>query len=267
MQNQKPESQKGRRFRRGGGMNILVTSGGTIENIDSVRSITNHSTGRLGSIIADCFARHGASVTYLCGENAALPKSESIKIIHIRNVLSLMTKMDELMQNESFDSVIHAAAVSDYTPEMSLNLDDVVSRICAVAAKPGDDLKSQIMTAISETPPLSSDDKISSDNPKLLLVLKQTPKIISRIKSNQPNTILVGFKLLSNSSEEALLRAANKLIEQNACDFVLANDLRDISGNEHRAILLSETGIVGKASTKQEIAKIIFRVVRERVSQ
>ena len=40
-------------------MNTLITSGGTSEKIDRVRSITNHSTGQLGKIIAETFLNKG----------------------------------------------------------------------------------------------------------------------------------------------------------------------------------------------------------------
>ena len=40
-------------------MNILITSGGTNEKIDRVRSITNHSTGQLGKVITETFLERG----------------------------------------------------------------------------------------------------------------------------------------------------------------------------------------------------------------
>ena len=40
-------------------MKILITSGGTTENIDAVRGITNHATGTLGKEVAECFLAQG----------------------------------------------------------------------------------------------------------------------------------------------------------------------------------------------------------------
>ena len=54
-------------------MNILITSGGTSEKIDRVRSITNHSTGRLGKIIAETFLDKGDQVTLVTTPKAVRP--------------------------------------------------------------------------------------------------------------------------------------------------------------------------------------------------
>jgi phosphopantothenoylcysteine synthetase/decarboxylase len=59
-------------------MKILVTSGGTTEYIDEVRVLTNISTGNLGSIIADTFAKHGFEVTYLSSKSSILPTNSKM---------------------------------------------------------------------------------------------------------------------------------------------------------------------------------------------
>lgn len=51
-------------------MKILITSGGTTEAIDSVRGITNHSTGRLGKVIAETFLNQGHEVTLITTKQA-----------------------------------------------------------------------------------------------------------------------------------------------------------------------------------------------------
>jgi phosphopantothenoylcysteine synthetase/decarboxylase len=63
--------------------------------------------------------------------------------------------------------------------------------------------------------------------------LKSLPKLISGIKRKCPNTFLVGFKLLVDSTEKELITAAEQSIKQNDCDIILANDLRDIQNDNH----------------------------------
>ncbi|MCL1815082.1 MAG: phosphopantothenoylcysteine synthase, partial [Treponema sp.] len=69
-------------------LNILVTSGGTTEHIDAVRSISNMSTGKLGSIIAEKFAGESVveKVFYVCSKKAFKPHSGKLEVVCVDNV-------------------------------------------------------------------------------------------------------------------------------------------------------------------------------------
>jgi len=257
-------------------MNVLITAGGTSEAIDSVRSITNYSTGRLGSIIADRFACENVSITYVCSTNAVLPSSSNVEIVRISDVQGLLQSIDGLLAKHKFDCVIHTMAVSDFTPKAVLTLDDIVANIALAVSghnnldaaqdlEPGEHrLAEKIHAAVLASAKPVSENKISSKESGLMIMLKQTPKIISRIKAAQPETILVGFKLLSGTTEDALLQAASNLLKQNSCDFVLANDLQNIKGDSHKAILINKNGSQKRANTKQEIAELIYQAITPR---
>lgn len=248
-------------------INVLITAGGTTENIDTVRSITNNATGRLGSIIADKFADH-ASVTYVCGENAIIPNSQHIEIIRIKNVSDLICELEKLLKQRKYDAVIHSMAVSDFTPQAFLSVDEMVESLFDIFIDNNmndNHIKNKIRdTIFSSFNPLT-DKKISSNSKDVVLLLKQTEKAISYIKNLQPQTILVGFKLLSAVSEDELLNVGLKLLNKNDCDFVVANDLSNIQKDLHKAILINKDGILKTANTKQEIANAIFELVAERV--
>ena len=250
-------------------MNVLITAGGTRENIDSVRSISNHATGRLGSIIADVFAQANSKVTYVCGEAAVLPAYTDIEIIRIRSVAELIETMETLLHQRPYDCVIHSMAVSDFTPQAIIAIDEMAETISH--SLQGEDasqneLSDKIRAAIFQCVKPLTDKKISSNASDVMLLLKQTPKVIERIKAIQPHTLLVGFKLLSNVSEKELLLAGQNLLTKNTCDFVLANDLANIENDRHKAILMDNTGILRRANTKQEIARMIFECVSERTA-
>ena len=66
------------------------------------------------------------------------------------------------------------------------------------------------------------------------------------IRDKQPQTVLVGFKLLVNVSQEELVQVAQAALVKNRCDFVLANDLMNVHETEHEGLLINETGIVKK---------------------
>jgi phosphopantothenoylcysteine synthetase/decarboxylase len=81
------------------------------------------------------------------------------------------------------------------------------------------------------------DGKIRS-NDMLTIKLKQLPKIIYYIKEWCPKAKVVGFKLLVNSKERDLIDAAKRSINENNCDLIVANDLRDIKENNHKIHLV-----------------------------
>ena len=105
-------------------MKILVTSGGTSEAIDSVRSITNHSTGRLGKIIHRNLACAGHEVCLITTKRALKPEAHpNLSIQEINNTKDLLLEMQERVQD--YQVLIHSMAVSDYTPVYMTGLEEV----------------------------------------------------------------------------------------------------------------------------------------------
>ncbi|MDE6659914.1 MAG: bifunctional phosphopantothenoylcysteine decarboxylase/phosphopantothenate--cysteine ligase CoaBC [Eubacterium sp.] len=94
------------------GLNVVVTAGPTVEKIDPVRYITNHSTGKMGYAIAEIAAKRGAKVTLISGPTNLEPPM-FVDVINIESAEDMynavMLKMDDC------DILIKAAAVADYT--------------------------------------------------------------------------------------------------------------------------------------------------------
>ena len=251
-------------------LSVLITAGGTIEDIDTVRGIANHASGRLGSLIADAFMQSGADVTFLCGQNSLRPQLQPRRLVVIRDTAQLVRRLEALLRETPFDCVIHSMAVSDFTPQAMLSPDELAGCIeqelrGGVCSK--DSIAQAVRAAISKSVSRPAQKKISSKSSQLMLVLKQTPKAIKLVKAIQPDTLLVGFKLLSGAGEPELLKAGQSLMEQSGCELVLANDLSGISGENHKAVLLDESGVICRADTKIEIARMIFSQVSERVGK
>jgi len=97
---------------------ILITAGPTIEKIDSVRFISNHSSGKMGYAIAEKCIELGASVTLVSGP-VSLPTISNCNTVHVDSAQNMY---DACMQyaNDS-DIFIMAAAVADYTIEQSFS--------------------------------------------------------------------------------------------------------------------------------------------------
>lgn len=95
------------------GKKILVTAGPTIEAIDPVRYITNHSTGKMGYALAVNAMRRGAEVTLVSGP-VSLARPPFIRFLPVESASEMYdTVVKEAPQH---DIIIKAAAVADYTP-------------------------------------------------------------------------------------------------------------------------------------------------------
>lgn len=218
-------------------MKLLITSGGTSEKIDQVRSITNHSTGKLGALIAESSLAQGDQVTLVTTQNAVKPPAHpNLTIQIIKNVQDLLETMQPLVKTH--DVLIHSMAVSDYTPIYMAGFDQITA--------------SQDLTEFLNKTNVQG--KISSQDDYQVLFLKQTPKIISQVKKWNPNIRLIGFKLLVEVSKEKLLAVARASLVKNQAEIIVANDLYDISNHQHHAYLVKENSVI-EANTKEEIAQ------------
>ncbi|MEA3461155.1 MAG: bifunctional phosphopantothenoylcysteine decarboxylase/phosphopantothenate--cysteine ligase CoaBC [Bacteroidota bacterium] len=93
---------------------VLVTAGPTHENIDPVRFIGNHSSGKMGFAIAEAFAAEGAKVYLVTGPVSRETREAGIEVIRITSASEMYERCDELI--ERVDIAVFNAAVSDFTP-------------------------------------------------------------------------------------------------------------------------------------------------------
>ncbi|MDX9732119.1 MAG: bifunctional phosphopantothenoylcysteine decarboxylase/phosphopantothenate--cysteine ligase CoaBC [Bdellovibrionales bacterium] len=178
----------------GHGLNVLITSGGTVEPIDAVRSITNTSTGSTGALIADAFLGSGHRVTFLQARGSVGPRAEELDALNRFHpkLFSSFRDLDELLQMElktsSYDVIIHAAAVSDFSLDQAHH-------------------------------------KLSSETEQLTLHLKRNPKLIDSLRAWSKNTkaTLIGFKLTADPSTQH--EKIEKLMTRAKPDYIVANDM------------------------------------------
>ena len=225
-------------------MKILVTSGGTSEKIDRVRSITNHSSGKLGKIITETLLKAGHEVCLITTLQAVKPVSQpNLTIIEIKNTADLLQVMKDKVTD--YQVLIHSMAVSDYTPVYMAGFDEVEA--------------SQNLTEFLDKK--NQETKISSKENVQVLFLKKNPKIISLVKEWNPNIHLIGFKLLVDVSQEHLIQIARESLSKNQADLIVANDLTQISSEQHKAYLVEKNSFQ-TATTKQEIADLLLEKIK-----
>jgi phosphopantothenoylcysteine decarboxylase/phosphopantothenate--cysteine ligase len=187
-------------------MNVVVTSGATREPIDSVRFISNVSSGRTGAAICEALSAHGFSVIQLHGVDSAIGQ-RVLRREQFTDHASLDAGLKRLLRDSSIGAVIHSAAVGDF--------------------------------ALAEPPAAG---KIESGR-ELSIQLRPTPKIIDRIHGYSGNNhlLLIGFKLTHEPDAESQARAARELMKRSHARYVVQNDVATLASDQH-AFVIHESG-------------------------
>ena len=96
------------------GKKLLVTAGPTMEAIDPIRYITNHSTGKMGYAVARAASLRGAEVTLVTGKTET-QKPPFVNVIEVKSAKEMFDAVTSRYEDQ--DAIIKAAAVADYRPK------------------------------------------------------------------------------------------------------------------------------------------------------
>lgn len=180
-------------------MNCIVTAGPTYEPLDRVRRLTNFSTGRLGTELANDLAAHGHHVTLLLSEQATWPGPRRAQRVETFTTTENLRQRLQSLMAEEVNALFHAAAVSDF----------VLGKIWAHSAE-GEMIE---MTA----------GKISTQHPRLLAELLPAPKIIAQLRDWFPDARIVGWKYEVDGHRADVMAQARKQIAANRTNACVAN--------------------------------------------
>jgi len=180
---------------------ILIIGGSTAESIDDVRFLSNRSSGKTAiGFVKNAFYRGGDIELWYGYSREKIPKY--IKTLNFKSIEDLITLL-KTNDISKFDIIILCAAISDYTIEKVKG-------------------------------------KIKSNEEKLILEMKQSPKVISFLREQAPNSIIVGFKLCEN--EDNIINEAKNLLTKHNLNFVVANVISAIDSVKTKAWLIDESG-------------------------
>lgn len=206
---------------------VLVTGGGTSEPIDSVRSITNTSSGETACRLADHFQKQGFHVDLLLSKTARFQPNHDV-VDSFTAHSDLEEKLKTLLSKNNYTGIVHLAAVSDFAPDVQLG-------------------------------------KISSDTEKLQLELKPTRKIIRSLRewSKNKETKIIGFKLTVSANEAERENFCVKQIKENQLDAVVSNDLSEISSTEHSGFVFLKDGTQTFFKSKDQLAQNLIEILED----
>ncbi|MCD8188594.1 MAG: bifunctional phosphopantothenoylcysteine decarboxylase/phosphopantothenate--cysteine ligase CoaBC [Ruminococcus sp.] len=166
------------------GRRILVTTGATREAIDPVRFITNHSSGKMGFAAARAAMLRGADVTVIAAHTDVEPP-QLVNVIRVESAEDMFRETTRI--SDSFDIIIMAAAVSDYTPVEA------------------------------------SDTKIKKSDSDMTIELKRTKDILKYLGENKrENQFICGFSMETDN----VLENSRRKLRSKGCDMICANSLR-----------------------------------------
>ncbi|AFH42828.1 bifunctional phosphopantothenoylcysteine decarboxylase/phosphopantothenate--cysteine ligase CoaBC [Fervidicoccus fontis] len=215
------------------GIKFLVTAGPTREFIDTVRFISNPSSGKMGIAIASEALYRGGKVSFIHGP------------LSVEKIPSFHSTISVISTDEMLNSVIS---------EMKMFDPDVI----IMSAAPSDFKPIQTQTK-----------KISSDKP-LTLSLEPTPKILKEIVSRKKeSSVVISFAADTVDSDEELIKKATEKIEKYRVDAVVANNVsrKDIgfSSDFNEVIIVKNDGEIEKIprSEKKIVARKLIDVVGE----
>ncbi len=211
------------------GKTVLITAGGTQENIDPVRYIGNRSSGKMGIALAESLLAKGAHVILVLGSHQVLvPKHTNLKVLQVQSAEDMLNAC--MSEFDKVDVVFKAAAVADF-------------KVKQIAT---DKIKKQGLTELS-------------------LTLEPTVDILKTLGANKKQQMIIGFALETNNAEA---NAQKKLLEKNI-DAIVLNIPSEKTGfgkDTNQIVVLHKDGSrwESKLLQKTELATILCEYLEEK---
>lgn len=175
------------------GKRVLITAGGTQENVDPVRFLGNRSSGRQGFALAEVAAQRGAQVTVIAGHTDFLETpcgAEVVRVVSAREMAEAVAQ-----RAGGADVIIMAAAVADFRPASE------------ASAKLKKGVNDSDLTTISLV-----------ENPDILATTVQR-----RAAGEIGASVIVGFAAETGSADQDPLELAKAKLQRKGCDLLMFN--------------------------------------------
>ena len=179
--------------------NVIITAGPTYEPLDDVRRLTNHSTGRLGTELANTLTSAGFSVTLLRGYYATYQGSSQADTVIPFTTTDSLLNIFRALSESSFDAVFHAAAVSDF------QFGNITPKEAAEGKSP------------------QNTGKWSTRSGSLIAELIPTIKILSKLRGLFQSSLIVGWKYEVDGDRASAINKGGTQLKENETDLSIVN--------------------------------------------
>jgi phosphopantothenoylcysteine decarboxylase/phosphopantothenate--cysteine ligase len=181
-------------------MNCIVTAGPTFEPLDDVRRLTNFSTGRLGTELANFLAARGHKVVLLIGDMATHRGKRLAQRVEIFSTTADLRAKLKSFSGKKADAIFHSAAVSDFA----------FGKIFAADES-------------GKMAEIKTGRKISTKLGKLFVELLPVPKILAELRGWFPKAKITGWKFEADGSRADAIALARQQIAGCRTDLCVVN--------------------------------------------
>lgn len=232
------------------GKKIVITAGGTIEDLDPVRYISNYSSGKMGFALADICHNHGAEVVLITTKDIERP----YKIVKVKSALEMKAAVEA--EFTTADVIAMVAAVADYRPK------HIAKQKIKKSNEP------EITMQFIKNPDILSDlvslrNRIISTTAMADCTRNSQTCDIAKIKQKP---ILIGFC----AETENLIENAKEKIRKKGCDFIVANDVtrEDIGfSSDYNEVYIINSNLEVTKIDKQEKIMVASKIAEEIYAQ
>ena len=234
------------------GRRVVISAGGTREEIDPVRFIGNWSTGTQGYALASTAVARGAEVTVVAA-NVALPDPAGTKVTRVVSAREMHDAV--LAAAETADAVVMAAAVADYRP---------AARSAAKIKKDGQPPEPLQLT---ENPDILA-GLVTARKAREAARSAHDPERAGLLPPPPAHQVLVGFAAETDTSPEQ----ARAKLERKGCDLLVVNPVGNGLGfgtPDNEAVVYGADGTVTPVSRgpKEALADVVWDLVAVRLSE
>lgn len=215
------------------GLRVLISAGGTREEIDPVRYLGNRSSGRMGYALAAAAVARGARVEVVSA-NVTLPPPAGAELTRVGSAAQLA----DAVLGTAADVVIMAAAVADFRP----------AQRAAVKIKKG-----------------------SAAEPSSIELVRNPDVLAELVAARSPGQTLVGFAAETGDEQHSVLELARTKLASKGCDILVLNDVsggRTFGSRENTVTILGgdpqDDSTVGPTSKEAVANAVLDRVVAVR---
>ena len=262
------------------GKRVVITAGATVEAIDPVRYLSNHSTGKMGFALARACVAAGAEVVLIAGGKVALPTPLNVTRIDVLSAKEMLLAAQQCVDGthsalqlvfedehdhsheHHHDHSHHHHHHEEHDDGDSINDDSVRVADIFIATAAVADYRTE------EAAP----QKIKKTQDAMTLSLVKNPDILATISLANPDLFVVGFAAETQDVERY---ARGKLISKNldliACNDVSRADIGFASDDNAMQVFFSDRyekeAITLEKASKDKIAEQLARIIGESIWQ
>lgn len=259
-------------------MNILITSGSTIDYIDNLNFVGNANNGLFGSLIGEELSKNRGveKVFYICGKESRFPWQhfsqndqkffleewlDKIAVYQVHDIEHLNATVVDIFNEYKIDAVLHTMSISNYgnskvhllgNGKDAKQLIEHIGKLFDLEVTIKGDTSGEVNEKVRG-------GKIVSGFPHLFIEQSPVRKMMKMFKEISPDTLLFSSKFEKGISDDDIIHFASDSLKRNDSDFVLASDITD----KKKSFLVHKDEKVDRFSSVEQFSSFLISLINE----